>query len=228
VRILVYGQSNSEQPWWQMVRAWLEAQYPNGHLVMEEHARGGCSAQCLIGREPWFLDGQTRNRVPEDVFAWKPDLIIFSVYGRHDDFETLVRGFRNGCSAFADHEVATARCRGDASYPDYRPAELLLQSYYRDDDRPDSGALPALPPIPEGHYDAWMARVWIPGVARKYGAVWQPLWEQWGDHLEAHHLRAADLLPDGENLTEAGNALMARLVEAFLCVRATQQGVPSL
>ena len=222
MRILVYGQSNSEQPWWKLVRGWLEAQYPRGHLVMEEHARGGCSAQCLIGREPWFLDSQTRNRVPEDVFAWKPDLIIFSVYGRHDDFETLVHGFKSGCSAFADHEVATARCRSSDGYPDYRPAELLLQSYYRDDDRPDPGPLPALPPIPEGRYDAWMATVWMPGVARKYDAVWQPLWEQWGDYLNAHHLRAADLLPDGENLTEAGNTLIARLVERFLCLPAGQ------
>ncbi len=64
VRILVYGQSISEQSWWLDVRTWLRAQYPEGTLRMEEHARGGCSAQCLIGREPWDQDGQRHNRVP--------------------------------------------------------------------------------------------------------------------------------------------------------------------
>jgi hypothetical protein len=217
VRILVYGQSQSEQPWWQMVKDWLGKRYPSGNLVMEQHARGGCASQCLIGREPWFIDERIVNRVPEDVFEFHPDLIIFSVFGRHDDFETLIEGFKTGCSAFDDHPSATAHCEPAARYPRYRGAEVLLQTYVREDDRSYAPTLPALPPIPEGEWDHWMATVWIPSIARKYGGVVQPLWEAWGDYLQSHHQKAADLMPDGEHFNDAGNTLLARLTEQFLC-----------
>jgi len=217
VRILVWGQSDSMQPWWSQVRDWLKAQYPKGNLVMAQDARGGCASQCLIGREQWFIDKQTVNRTPGDVFAFKPDLILFSVYGRHDDFDTLVKSFRDGCMAFDSHESATAHCKASARYPDYKPAEVLLQTYRRPDDMNFTGPLPMEPPIPDGLYDTWMSRVWIPAVAKRYGAVLEPVWEQWWDYLQAHHLKAADLLPDGENLTDEGNKLMARLTERHLC-----------
>jgi hypothetical protein len=214
VRILVYGQSVSDQPWWLMVRDWLKVQYPRGHLVMEQHARGGCAAQCLIGRDPWIVDHQTYNRVPQDVFAWRPDLIIFNVYGRHDDYETLIAGFRQGCTAFAAHPSPSARCPPDA--PAYRPAEVVLQTYYRDGDD-HLATLPALPPIPDGEWDHWMATVWIPAVARRQGATLARIWEPWGEYLQAHHRQARSLIPDGEHLTEEGNRLLARLTERSLC-----------
>jgi hypothetical protein len=216
VRILVYGQSVSDQPWWLMVRDWLRAQYPRGNLVMEQHARGGCAAQCLIGRDPWFIDHRTVNRVPGDVFAWRPDLIIFNVYGRHDDYDTLIAGFRQGCAAFDDHPAATARCPAAERHPDYRPAEVLLQTYNWMEDQ-HLAVLPPLPPIPDGEWDHWMATVWIPGVARKHGVFLARIWEPWGEYLQANHLPARALIPDGEYLTDAGNQLMARLTEAALC-----------
>jgi hypothetical protein len=217
VRILVYGQSNQEQPWWQMVRDWLKAQYPRGNLVMEQHAHGACTAECLIGRGPWIIDHQTFNRVPSDVFAWKPDLILFSVFGRNDDFETLVKSFKVGCAAFDDHPAPTAHCKPGARFPDYKPAELLLQTYWLDQDNNDTTPLPALPPIPDGQYDRWMATVWIPAVGKRSGAPVVPLWEQWTEYLRANHLKAKDLVPDGEHLTDAGNRLVARMTEPYLC-----------
>lgn len=99
VKILVYGQSISEGAWWSMVRDWLKATYPKGQLVMEEHARGGCAAQCLIGEQPWFLDGKTENRLPGDVYAWSPDLILFHVYGSHTSYEKIVQGFKQNTTA---------------------------------------------------------------------------------------------------------------------------------
>jgi hypothetical protein len=216
IRILVYGQSVSDQPWWLMVRDWLRARYPRGNLVMEQHARGGCAAQCLIGRDPWIIDHQSYNRVPQDVFAWRPDLIIFNVYGRHDDYDTLIKGFRQGCAAFDDHPSPSAHCPPDARHPEYRPAEVVLQTYYQDQDhyRP---SLPALPPIAEGEWDHWMATTWIPAVARRYGVSVARIWEPWGAYLQAHHLKARSLIPDGEYLTEEGNRLMAALTERSLC-----------
>ena len=94
VRVLVYGQSISEQAWWRDTKRWLEETYPNGKLVMEEHARGGCSSQCLIGHVPWHQDGAQYNRLPADVFAWKPELVIFHVYGDHIDYGYLMMGLQ--------------------------------------------------------------------------------------------------------------------------------------
>jgi hypothetical protein len=217
VRILVYGQSISEQVWWQQVRDWLRTQYPRGNLVMEQHARGGCAAQCLVGREAWSIDGQTMNRVPGDVFAFAPHLVIFNVYGRHDDYEYLVKGFRQGCGAFDDHPVASARCRAGMRYPGYQPAEVLIQTSHRVDDLSYTTILPAVPPIPDGQWEYWMSTVWVPMLARKYGTSLVHVWEGWGEYLQANKLAAAALLADDIHLNERGNELMAELTRRSLC-----------
>jgi hypothetical protein len=217
VRILVYGQSISEQVWWSQVRDWLKTQYPRGNLIMEQHAHGGCASQCLIGREAWTVDGTTRNRVLEDVFAWKPDLVIFNVYGRHDDYEYLVKSFRQGCAALDDHPVAAVHCPPGMRFPDYKPAEVLLQTYHRVSDTDFHDSLPAEPPVPDADWDYWMATTWIPAVARRQNAFVAPIWGPWWDYLQTHKLHAAALLSDGEHLNDAGNALMARLTEPSLC-----------
>jgi hypothetical protein len=216
VRILVYGQSISSQSWWREVRAWLKARHPDGNLIMEEHARGACPSQCLIGREAWITDKQTYNRVPDDVFRFRPDLIIFNVYGRHDDYERLVRSFKEGCSAF-DDLPPSARCRPDARYPDYRAPEVLLQTYHHLTDDHYTDALPVFPPIPPGDWEYWMSRVWIPRVALQHDARIATIWEPWWDHMQSTGLKARDLLIDGQHLNEAGNHLMAALTERALC-----------
>lgn len=109
VRILVYGQSISEQSWWSATKSWLEQQYPNGNLVMEEHARGGCSSACLVGHEPWFLDGQQHNRLAEDVFSWKPDLVIFHVYGDHVDYGYIMAALTRAAPPSRTTRPGTAR-----------------------------------------------------------------------------------------------------------------------
>lgn len=219
VRILVYGQSISEQDWWWYTRDWLKAQYPKGNLVMEQHARGGCSSQCLVGRDAWTIDKKTYNRLPEDVLAWKPDLILFNVYGRHDDYEYIVKAFKQGCAAFDDHPSPTARCSPTDRYPDYKPAEVLLQTYHRVNDTDFDFPLTLAPPAsgPQGYWEYWMAKSWIPHLAQTYGAYVQNTWDDWWTHLKANGLKAADLLKDGVHLNEAGNRLMAKLTEPHLC-----------
>jgi hypothetical protein len=217
VRVLVYGQSISQQSWWREVREWLKVRYPQGNLIMEEHARGACPSQCLIGHVPWVTDHQMYNRVPDDVFAFHPDLIIFNVYGRHDDYERLIRGFKEGCTAFDGLPEASARCRPDARHPEYRAPELLLQTYHHLTDVHYTDALPVFPPVPAGDWEYWMSRVWIPWVAMRHGARTVSIWDPWWDHMQANHLKASDLLKDGQHLNEAGNHLMAELTERALC-----------
>jgi len=83
VRILVYGQSISEQAWHLEVRDALIARFPDANIVWANHARGGCASDCLI------------NYVQQDVNDWDPDLVIFHVYGSHIYYEQIIASMRS-------------------------------------------------------------------------------------------------------------------------------------
>src|SRR5689334_1428988 len=48
VRILFYGQSITQQNWWQEVARYLRATYTNADLVIENRAIGGHASQLLV------------------------------------------------------------------------------------------------------------------------------------------------------------------------------------
>ncbi len=211
VRILVYGQSISQQTWWMQVRDWLKTTYPSGNLVMESHARGACSSECLVGREAWFTDGLTENRLPSDVYAWNPHLILFNVYGGDEDYEYIAKGFVQGCSAFKDHPIATAQCRADQTFPNYRPPEVLLQTDHR---------LPASYPLtPDADNLKMHNEVFIPDLAKRLNVSWADVWTKWGAYLDTHGRDPSAFLEDGLHLNDRGNVLMASLVEQDLCYK---------
>ena len=68
VKVLVYGQSISEQNWWKLVNEDLRKRFPEADLVMENRAIGGFASQLLI------------NPLQHDVYTFYPDLVIFHVY----------------------------------------------------------------------------------------------------------------------------------------------------
>jgi len=211
VRILVWGQSISAQDWWLEVRDWLRTTYPDGNLVMENHSRGACSSECLVGRYDWFTDGVTENRLPGDVYAWHPDLILFNVYGSDDDYAYVIKGFAQGCRAFDDHPASTAHCRPDQIVADHRKPEVLLQTDHR---------LPSNFPItPEEEFQRYHNEELIPMLASTYGFAVGDIWRGWGAYLEAHGDRPSEYLEDGLHLNERGNALMASLIKRDLCYR---------
>jgi len=87
VKVLVYGQSISEQDWWNQVKTWLQTTYPNADLEMINRAVGAFSSDML-----W--------RICEmDVANFYPDLVIFHVYGNHYFYETLMRMIRGRTAA---------------------------------------------------------------------------------------------------------------------------------
>ncbi len=47
VKVLVYGQSISEQDWWLEIRRYLQAKFPYANLIMENRSIGGFSSQFL-------------------------------------------------------------------------------------------------------------------------------------------------------------------------------------
>ena len=67
VRILFYGQSITEQPWWQAVADDLRARFPHANLVIENRALGGYASQLLV------------KTSETDLYPFYPDLLIFYV-----------------------------------------------------------------------------------------------------------------------------------------------------
>lgn len=65
VRILFYGQSITEQNWWQNVAADLKQRFPNANLQIENRALGGFASQLLV------------NTAETDLYPFYPDLMIF-------------------------------------------------------------------------------------------------------------------------------------------------------
>src|SRR5918998_492952 len=65
VRILVYGQSISEQLWWKDVRDFVQNQFPLANITFINKAIGGFSSERL------------KLMVENDVVSFYPDLILF-------------------------------------------------------------------------------------------------------------------------------------------------------
>lgn len=87
VKILIYGQSISQQDWWKIVADNLRERFPHADLVVENRAIGGFAVPLL-------------NRPAEhDVFPFYPDLILFHVYGSEEPYEQLVREIRSRTTA---------------------------------------------------------------------------------------------------------------------------------
>ena len=82
VRILFYGQSITQQDWWQDVAQDLKQRFPSADLIVENRAIGGFSAPILI------------RPSEHDLYPFYPDLLIFHVYGGGEDYEAIIANVR--------------------------------------------------------------------------------------------------------------------------------------
>ena len=82
VRILFYGQSITQQDWWQEVAKDLKQRFPNADLIVENRALGGFAAPLLI------------RPSEHDLYPFYPDLLIFHVYGGGEDYESIIANVR--------------------------------------------------------------------------------------------------------------------------------------
>jgi len=87
VRLLFYGQSITEQRWWQIVADDLRARFPQANLIIENRALGGYASQMLV------------KTAETDLYSFYPDLLIFQVYGAHDKYEDIIRRTRERTTA---------------------------------------------------------------------------------------------------------------------------------
>lgn len=87
IKILVYGQSISEQNWWKDVRDFVESRFPLAHITFINKAIGGFSSERL------------KLMVENDVVSLYPDLILFHDYGNEEDYETIIQTIRRRTTA---------------------------------------------------------------------------------------------------------------------------------
>ena len=87
VRILFYGQSISKQKWTEDVADYIQKQFPNADLTIENRAIGGFASQLLVRTAEY------------DLYPFYPDLVIFQVYGDHYKYEEIIRTIRTRTTA---------------------------------------------------------------------------------------------------------------------------------
>ncbi len=108
VRILVYGQSISEQEWWLEVKQAVRERFPDANLIMENKAIGGFSTQYLF------------KTVEMDISSYYPDLVLLHIYGNIKDYETVLSTIRSRTAAevaiMTDHYIGENRWSDSMSY----------------------------------------------------------------------------------------------------------------
>lgn len=87
IRILVYGQSISEQVWWKDVRDFVKERFPLANITFINKAIGGFSTERL------------KLMVENDVVSFYPDLILFHDYGNEEDYEKIIQIIRRKTTA---------------------------------------------------------------------------------------------------------------------------------
>ena len=185
VRILFYGQSITEQSWSKTVGDSLRQRFPNANLVIENRAIGGFSSNLLV---------QTSEA---DLYPFYPDLMIFYVYGRHDNYEDIIRSTRQRTTS--QILLQTDHLNGDAKIEEETdPAKLSM-----------------------GQWNSWFPNVFIPGIAEKYQTGMVQQRSLWKLYARENHLEPRSLTADGVHLNDRGNFLMASLVDAYLVRRPT-------
>lgn len=114
VRILFYGQSITEQSWWQEVAGDLKRRFPNANLVIENRALGGFSSQRLV------------KTAETDLYSFYPDLMIFHVFGSHTDYEDIIRRVRERTTTEVLIQTDHATQDGDLN-EETDPAKIRLE-----------------------------------------------------------------------------------------------------
>lgn len=139
-----------------------------------------------------------------DLYPFEPDLLVFHVYGSHTEYENIIR------------RVRERTC-----------ADILLQTdHVTKDDTLNEETDPAR--LSPKQWDAWMNQVFLPTTASKYEACRADIHEVWKGYLQAHHLKAADLLRDGVHLNPHGEWLMAEVLKPYLAPLAPRAGYDPL
>ena len=111
VKILVYGQSISEQQWWLRVKKYVEDKYPDADILMENKAIGGFAAQILY------------KTVEMDVSSFYPDLVLLHIYGDNRYYDSVLYTIRSRTAA--EVAIMTDHYTGENAWSDTMSYHLL-------------------------------------------------------------------------------------------------------
>lgn len=128
-----------------------------------------------------------------DLYPFYPDLVIFHVYGANDKYEEIIRNIRSRTTA----EVLMQRDHV-TKWPPEHP-----------DQKQDGGLW----------WDHMMNNVFLPDIAKRYGAGLADVRGEWLAYLKANRLEPKALLSDDVHLNDHGNFLMAELIKPYLIHR---------
>jgi hypothetical protein len=116
VRVLFYGQSITEQEWWQDIAQDLRRRFPHANLVIRNRAIGGFPSQLLV------------KTSETDLYPFQPDLMIFYVYGSHLEYENIIKRTRQRTTA--DILIQTDHATNDSDLTEETdPAKLTTRQW---------------------------------------------------------------------------------------------------
>jgi len=108
VKILVYGQSISEQEWWLEVKKTVLSRFPDANVIMENRAIGGFASQLLY------------KTVEMDISSFYPDLVLLHDYGDNRYYDTVLYTIRSRTAAevaiMTDHYIGENKWSDTMSY----------------------------------------------------------------------------------------------------------------
>jgi hypothetical protein len=166
-------------------------------LVSEDLRRRFPHANLII--ENRAIGGHSSPRLIKtmeaDVLPFYPDLVIFHVYGDDGDYERIIRRIRQETTAEVLIQTDHLRRTDDPLKEETDPAKIVRSK--------------------ETHNN-WMNYVFLPRIARQYGAELVNQRELWKAYLRDYKLEPGALLKDGVHLNEHGNFVMAEIVKAYL------------
>jgi hypothetical protein len=190
VRVLFFGQSITEQIWWQSAAASIRVEFPNSTFIIENRAIGGHSAERL------------KLLVDSEVSAFQPDLVVLHVYGASRDYLNVVRGIRK--STTADMVVATDHITSEVDLNEVVSSHCLFES------RLIRSLVSKIRSTCAGtSYATWFNYSFLPSLVDKYGLQLFDVRSAWKAELMRTGKEPKAFLSDAIHLNEYGNRLMA-------------------
>lgn len=203
-RVLFYGQSITEGVWPEkVVAAWGE-KYPHLAIDYTNRAIGGFAAPNL------------KRTIEADLADISPDLVVFHVYGGHEEYRQTVETF--GRMTAADVILQT-------DHATVWPAEKC-----------DIGLFPFPQQLPgcngamlreQVGWNEYMSYHFIPSLAEELGYAVEPRLERWTAAMAERNVEPEELLIDDVHLNGAGEQLMAELLVAFVDEQLANEAAPS-
>jgi hypothetical protein len=188
VRVVVYGQSTSQQWWSRELLRELPREFADSDFRGVLQAITSFDADYLI---------QTAEA---DIYPLLPDLIIFQCYGPYGEgqaWERILREFRSRTTAdivlIGNHPTMDWELLEPTD-----PSEIHLDQF------------------PSTHGPAWLNYIRNPALSRALGLCNPDIRSAWKRYLRENGLRTADLLQDKIHFNPRGSALLKAILLPYL------------